>query len=219
MRQPGARLLLALGALCPLIACRSQGRSSPYAAADASAAAREAAVASAAAAKPRPQPSAMPVRAATFPEGPLLAIDAGKGVGPIRIGANVATIERLMGVPCEVKTAEVCRYIVRAVEFDLKNGIADRIVVHRHDRPAGPDASGRPQVYGVFNGVIPPGVAMGMVPSAVTEFLGKPTSTEPVTTPNDFNTIERDTYPGMVLEFDRYTNGKVLLGGVVIARK
>ena len=77
----------------------------------------------------------------------MLAIQAGQGVGPIRIGATVATIERLMAAPCEVKTESVCRYIKRAVEFDLdKSGVTDRIVVHRHDRPAGPDAKGEPQV-------------------------------------------------------------------------
>ena len=78
------------------------------------------------------------------PKAPSLAIQAGQGVGPIRIGATVATIERLMEAPCEVKTESVCRYIRRAVEFDLdKNGFTERIVVHRHDRPAGPDAQRR----------------------------------------------------------------------------
>jgi hypothetical protein len=159
--------------------------------------------------------------AAQLPEGPVLAIQAGQGVGPIRLGATVATIERLMEAPCEVKTASVCRYIRRAVEFDLdKNGITERIVVHRHDRPAGPDAKGEPQVYGFFNGGIPPGAGLGMIPKAVLDILGKPLSSERVTTANDFDTIDRDTYPGgMVLEYDEYKkNGKVMLGGVIISK-
>jgi len=156
-----------------------------------------------------------------LPEGPVLAIQAGQGVGPIRIGATVATIERLMGAPCEVKTASVCRYIRRAVEFDLdKNGVTERIVVHRHDRPAGPDAKGEPQLYGFFNGAIPPGVGLGMIPKAVLEMLGPPLSSERVTTANDFNTVDRDTYPnGMVLEYDEYKkSNRVMLGGVIITK-
>jgi hypothetical protein len=147
-----------------------------------------------------------------------LAIEAGKGVGPIRLGATVATIERLMAAPCEVKTADACRYIRRAVEFDLKNGVTDRIVVHRHDRPAGPDATGQPQVYGFFNGGIPPGVGLGMLPSAVKELMGEPQRVEKVTTQNDFDTIERAFYPGLELEFDTYKNGNVMLGGVIISK-
>jgi hypothetical protein len=153
-----------------------------------------------------------------LPEGPVLAIEAGKGVGPIRLGATVATIERLMAAPCEVKTVDACRYIRRAVEFDLKNGVTDRIVVHRHDRPAGPDAAGQPQVYGFFNGGIPPGVGLGMLPSAVKELMGEPLRVEKVTTQNDFDTIERTFYPGLELEFDIYKNGKEMLGGVIISK-
>jgi hypothetical protein len=150
-----------------------------------------------------------------------LAIQAGQGVGPIRIGATVATIERLMEAPCDVKTPEVCRYITRAVEFQLgKDGFTDRIVVHRHDRPAGLDAHGKPQLYGFFNGGIPPGAGLGMVPKAVLEIIGKPVSSERVNEKNPNNTIDRDTYPGgMVLEYDEYTNGRVMLGGVIITKK
>lgn len=164
-----------------------------------------------------------PVPASTVqvPEGPVLAIQAGQGVGPIRIGATVATIERLMAAPCEVKTESVCRYIKRAVEFDLdKNGVTERIVVHRHDRPAGPDAKGEPQRYGFFNGGIPPGVGLGMIPKAVIEILGPPLSSERVTGANDFKTVGRDTYPGgMVLEYDEYEkSGRVMLGAVIITK-
>ena len=167
-----------------------------------------------------PPPAPPPTSSVQMPVGPVLAIQAGQGVGPIRIGATVATIERLMAAPCEVKTPDVCRYIARAVEFHLgKDGFTDRIVVHRHDRPAGPDAQGKPQAYGFFNGGIPPGVGLGMVPKAVLEIIGKPLTSERVTENNPNNTITRDTYPGgMVLEYDVYTNGKVMLGGVIITK-
>jgi hypothetical protein len=177
------------------------------------------AVASASASASAPASAAAPhERTFEVPIGPRLAILAGRGIGPIRIGATVATIERLMEAPCEIKTADKCRYIVRAVEFELKDGATDRIVIHRHERPAGPDAEGKPQTYGFFNGGIPPYLGFGMIPSAILKVLGAPTSIEKVTTPNDFNTVERDTYPGMVLEYDRYTNGNVILGGAIITK-
>lgn len=162
---------------------------------------------------------ATPANTVRMPEGPVLAIQAGQGVGPIRIGATVATIERLMEAPCEVKAPDVCRYIVRAVEFHLDpKGFTDRIVIHRKDRAAGLDANGKPQTYGFFNGGIPPGVAFGMIPKAVIEMLGTPKSSERVTTPNEFHTIVRDTYPGMTLEYDEYANGKAILGGVILTK-
>ncbi len=152
------------------------------------------------------------------PVGPRLAILAGTGVGPIRFGATVATIERLMEAPCDVKTADKCRYITQAIDFELKDGVVDRMVINRKDRPAGPDAQGKPQTYGFFNGGIPPYLGLGMIPAALQKELGPPASIEKVTTPNDNETVERDTYPGMVLEYDRYTNGNIILGGVILTK-
>lgn len=213
MRSPGYRLRFGLAAVCGLFACKSHEQRSASASADAPPSSMQ----NSAPASSSVQRSA-PVSRPPSPVGPVLAIAAGKGVGPIRLGATVATIERLMDAPCEVQTADVCRYVVRAVEFDLKDGVTDRIVVHRHDRPAGTNAAGQTEVYGFFNGAIPPGVGLGMTPSAVLEALGKPTSTEAVTTANVNNTIERATYPGLVLEYDVYKNGKVMLGGIVIGK-
>ena len=50
--------------------------------------------------------------------------------------------------------------------------------------------------------------------------LFAPLVAERVTTANDFDTIDRDTYPGgMVLEYDEYKkSGKVMLGGVIISK-
>lgn len=160
----------------------------------------------------------LPRNSFQVPIGPRLAIQAGEGVGPIRIGATVATIERLMEAPCEIRKPDACRYITQAVEFELKDGVTDRIVIHRHERPAGPDAQGKPQIYGFFNGAIPPYIGFGMIPNAVLKVLGPPASVEQVTTPNDFNTVERDTYPGLVLEYDRYKNGNLILGGAIITK-
>ena len=215
MRLRAACCLLGLSPIVVISGCKSHTSSQAPVTPSASVAATSDAPPASVAAPVAPAPT----RTVQLPEGPVLAIEAGKGVGPIRLGATVATIERLMAAPCEVKTPDVCRYIKRAVEFDLKAGVADRIVVHRHDRPAGPDAKGQPQVYGFFNGGIPPGVGLGMLPSAVKEMMGDPLSVEKVTTQNDFDTVQRAFYPGLELEFDRYKNGTVMLGAVIIAKE
>jgi hypothetical protein len=137
----GAILLTALVALAP--ACKKHNRTGPAARASASAS-------SAGAARAAPAEWHPPV-----PSGPVLAILAGKGVGPIRIGATVATIERQMQKKCDVKTDKMCRYIDRAVEFDLENGEVKTIRVERPGRPAGKDQSGNERHYGIFHGAIP----------------------------------------------------------------
>src|SRR5678815_1872694 len=90
------------------------------------------------------------------PTGPLLAILAGQGLGPIRFGATRATIERLMEAPCDIASETMCRYIPRAIEFTLDKGVVSKIRVHRIGRSAGLDKSGKPATYGAFNGAIPP---------------------------------------------------------------
>lgn len=152
------------------------------------------------------------------PNGPMLAIEAGKGVGAIRIGATVATIERLMDKRCEVLTEALCRYITRGVDFHLVGGITNWIHVQRAGRPAGNDFRGEPVEFGFFNGAIPPDLRLGMIPSAIQEYLGPPERIEPVAQPNPASLVARDYYPGMVIEYDRYTNGKIIMGGVRIMK-
>ena len=217
MRSCAVWLLLGSSLSLAAFGCKSSKSASP----PATTASPSASVAVAPSKPPSevPAPAPPPMGSVQLPEGPVLAIQAGQGVGPIRIGATVKTIERLMEAPCEVKTPDMCRYVVRAVEFDLKDGVTERIVVHRHERPAGVDASGKPRTYGFFNGGIPPGVGLGMIPKAVYDIIGKPVSSERVTSKNDNNTIARDTYPGgMVLEYDEYSNGRVMLGAVIITK-
>jgi hypothetical protein len=214
MRVRAAWLMLGLETAMATFGCKSRVTAAPV---GASAAPAGSSVASVMIPVSAPSTSPLPTSTVQLPEGPILAIQPGQGVGPIRIGATVATIERLMAAPCEVKTPDVCRYIVRAVEFDLSNGVTQRIIVHRHDRPAGPDAKGQPQVYGFFNGGIPPGAGLGMIPEAVFKIIGPPQSLEKVSGTNDNNTVERAIYPGMVLEFDTYKNGRVMLGAVIIS--
>src|SRR4051812_45172747 len=136
----GTVLSLALG-------CQSKARSTPEPVASTSVGVPASLPSTGAVASASASPGPVPTSSVQLPQGPLLAIQAGRGVGPIRIGATVATINRLMEAPCEVQTPEVCRYIARGVEFWLdQKGVTDRIVVHRHERPAGLDAHGQPQL-------------------------------------------------------------------------
>jgi hypothetical protein len=150
------------------------------------------------------------------PSGPVLAILPGVGVGAIRLGASVGTIERLMDKPCEVLTDEICRYISRGVDFHLQGGYTDWIFVQRAGRPAGLDYRGEPVDFGFFNGAIPPDLRLGMIPKAIQQYLGPPERVEAVMEPNPSSTVARDYYPGAVIEYDRYTNGKIILSGVRI---
>jgi hypothetical protein len=155
------------------------------------------------------QPTSWPI-----PSGLRLAILAGKGVGPIRFGATVQTIERLMDLPCEIRTEDSCRYIARAIDFKLEDGVAVEMHLHRVERVATPEG----RTYGVFNGRTPEGVAFMMLPTGVDELLGKPTKTEPVRDPGPWGMVEIREYPGMRLEFDRLPTGKVILGGIVLTK-
>jgi hypothetical protein len=124
----------------------------------------------------------------------------------------VETIERLMQLPCEIRTPDSCRYIGRAIEFFLKDGVTVEMHIHRRDRPTTPEG----RVFGVFNGRTPEGVAFFMLPSATDELLGPPKKIEPVKEGGPWGTVEIRHYPGMRLEFDRISNGNVVLGGIVI---
>jgi hypothetical protein len=152
------------------------------------------------------------------PSGPRLPIEPGQGLGAIRLGATVGTIERLMDKRCEVVTDEVCRYITRGVDFHLHGDALSWIHVQRAGRPAGLDSSGEAAEFGFFNGAIPPDLRLGMVPSAIQEYLGPPERIEQVPQPNPASIVSRDYYPGLVIEYDRYTNGKIIMGGVRIMK-
>jgi hypothetical protein len=196
---------LLLSVLVSLAGCSKSKSSSQPDAAGATAA--NAATSASAKATPT-QPTSFPI-----PVGPPLGIFAGESVGPIYFGATVKTIERHMLKPCEILTESKCRYITRAVEFELKDGVVSAIYVHRHDRPANPGT------YGVFNGGIPPDLRFGMYAWAIQEHLGKPKRVEKVLGKNPFNTEERHYYEGLVLDYDRLPNGNLVLGGARVVKK
>lgn len=202
-------LLIAATLLVPILAglpgCRSKTEKKPVSAATPSASAKR-----------LPAP---PRRSWGMPSGPVLAVIPGRGVGPIRIGATVATIERLMELPCDVSTPEVCRYIGRGVEFLLEKGVTQSVHVHRAGRPAGKDKNGQDAEYGFFNGIIPPDLQLGMIPSAIQEYLGKPKEVQSREVLGEALNVEVHRYDGLRIEYDRLPNGNLVMGGIVIVNE
>lgn len=165
---------------------------------------------------PATKPSSVPK---LLPKGFRLAILAGQGVGPIRIGATVPTVERLMMGPCEERTETLCRYVSQGIEFELRSGETVAIQIHRPGRRVQGPGKHAAETYGLINAVIPPDVAVGMLPDAVQKVLGKPESIEKVTDAGVFETVERHSYEGLVLEYDRNAlNNNVILGGIRVVK-
>lgn len=155
-----------------------------------------------------------------IPVGISLPIVPGEGIGPIRFGANLETIERLLEQPCEEKRQEApdvlaCRYSAHAVEFFLKEGALERVRIHRLGRPFFKEP--KPD-FGIYNGRFQNGVSLGMLQPAVQELLGKPKAVRPVQEPGLFNTVELHEYPDVVLEYDRsQSSGQIVLGGIQLS--
>jgi hypothetical protein len=144
-------------------------------------------------------------------------VEAGAGLGPIRFGSTVATVERHMQTKCEELTDKYCRFISSGIELELTDGAVSGIVIHRFDRPV----DGNPKkLWGTFAGGIPPKVLMTMVPEAVIEQLGKPKRTETIKEANPNWTVRRDTYDGMVLDYDKNrANDRLMLGQVRVVKR
>lgn len=167
-----------------------------------------------------PRIVAKPARSAwPLPGGPRLAVMAGQGVGPIRFGATVDTIERQMGEKCEIITPVLCRFFGRALDFELLDGKVVRITAYRVDRPAGKDSTGKERVFGVFNGGIPPDLRLGMLPWAIQQHLGQPKRVEKLPGPGTDHVAEIHYYDGLVLDYDLLENGKLALGAIHVEKK
>lgn len=164
--------------------------------------------------EPPTVPARPPVKRAV---GPSYAVEPGLGLGPIRFGSTVATVERHMDAKCEELTDKYCRYITSGIELELTNGAVSGISIHRYQRPVAGDAS---KTWGMFRGGIPPKIFMMMVPEAVIEQLGKPKRTEAVKEDNPNWTVRRDYYDGMVLEYDKNrVNDRLMLGEIRIVKR
>ncbi|HEX4334419.1 MAG TPA: hypothetical protein VH062_00820 [Polyangiaceae bacterium] len=150
-----------------------------------------------------------------LPSGPPLEILAGQGVGAIRLGATVPTIERLMGTPCEFKTDTACRYVGRAVEFFLDDqGATKEIHIHRVERPTTPEG----RTFGVFNGRMANSLTLMMIPTGVKGLIGPPLKTEQVTNGGPAGTVEIDDYDGLRIEYDKLPPDRTVVGGIDIVK-
>ena len=156
-----------------------------------------------------------------IPVGISLPILPGEGVGPIRFGASLETIERLIAQPCDEKRQDApnvlaCRYSAQAIEFFLTEGALSGVRIHRLGRPFLKD----PQPdFGIYNGRFQSGASLAMLQPAVQELLGKPQAVRSVKEPGafntaGFNTVELHDYDGFVLEYDKSQSGQIVLGGV-----
>jgi hypothetical protein len=150
--------------------------------------------------------------------GSGMPILPGQGVGPIRFGATKQTIERLMGAPCDESTETRCLYVGRALDFKLEGGVVTEIRVSRKGREAKRAPDGSILEYGFFNGALLPDLYFGMHPTAIQEHLGPPQKVEPITPLGPDGFAERHVYDGVTLEFDRWSNGNLLLGAVVLTK-
>ena len=149
------------------------------------------------------------------PIGPMLGILPGKGVGAIRFGATKETVERMLQSKCAEWQDNVCRYSAHAVDFHFTDGVVSEIHIQGDER----QFSDKPGVtYGVFNGRFADGAALGMYPQFVIETLGEPKRKETVSPGGKFPTVERHYYDDMVLEYDKLSNGNVVLAGVILTR-
>ncbi len=147
-----------------------------------------------------------------------LPILPGQGIGPVRFGATKQTIERLMGAPCDDETETLCRYVGRAVDFKLEAGAATEIRVSRKGREAKRAADGSIIEYGFFNGAILPDLYFGMQPGALQEQLGPPQKIEKITPIGSDGFSERHIYDGITLEYDLWSNGKLVLGAAILTK-
>lgn len=142
----------------------------------------------------------------------------GEGVGPIRFGATKQTIERLMGAPCDDATETLCRYVGRAVDFKLEGGVLTEIRVSRKGREAKRAPDGSIIEYGFFSGAFLPDLYFGMHPAAMQEGLGKPLKVEKISPPGPDGFSERHFYDGVVLEYDLWSSGNLILGAATLTK-
>jgi hypothetical protein len=150
--------------------------------------------------------------------GMAFPILAGQGIGPVRFGATKATVERLMGGPCDDATETLCRYVGRAVDFKLDKGTVTEIRISRKGREAKRAPDGSIIEYGFFNGAILPDLYFGMQPGALQEVLGAPQKIEKISPVGADGFAERHVYDGITLEYDAWSNGKLVLGAAILTK-
>lgn len=156
------------------------------------------------------------VKGHQYPIGPRLVFVPGKGVGAIRFGATVETIERHMEAPCDQKTPERCLYVRQAVEFFLKDGVLVRLESHRRDRKVDGAPPDKDQYFGSVRGILPPKIMMGLHEHVVIEEYGEPDKKESIEPPGPDGLVARHYYDGVILEYDKIENGNTVLASIEI---
>lgn len=154
---------------------------------------------------------------------PPLSVIPGEGLGPVRFGATLATIERLLNAPCTEKIPAndtqnlVCRYRAHAVEFHIKDGAVHKMHAHGSERSFGEAVNANRDTYGIFNGMVAPGIALGMYKKVVSKELGPAQRVETLEQ-EGVGVVARHHYQGMTLEYDRLKNGNIVLASVILEK-
>jgi hypothetical protein len=123
-----------------------------------------------------------------------------------------------MSAPCDDATETLCRYVGRAIEFKLEAGVVTEIRISRKGREAKKAADGSIIEYGFYNGALLPDLYFGMQPGALQEHLGAPQKIEKVTPMGADGFSERHVYDGVTLEYDLWSNDKLVLGAAVLTK-
>lgn len=166
------------------------------------------AVGSAASSSAAPSPAkSAPVPVYFEAVGPELLVAPGRGLSAIRFGTNFEMLERQMGRSCEVRTETRCLFMEQAVDFTMKDGVVSGIKTYRKDRLV-PGLA--PRVFGIFKGALPPSIQFGLHRHIVAqEIEQKPERTEEIKHGAE-GLVAREFYPGLVIEYDRLSNGNVV---------
>jgi hypothetical protein len=213
-----------LSLLCALCGCNPKRSGTTHAAASTSASAESSVPAGSAPTKTASTATPVPttrLKPPVFhiPVGPAFGVEPGVGMGPIRFGATVATVERLMDQPCVERTKDACYYPNHALDFLFEDGVLARIHIHGEERPFKNDGSG--YTYGIFNGKLLNGVELGMYREYVEQLMGPPPKGHDVklgTAPRGFQTVYVGEYPGITMEYDKLKNGNVVLAGMALTK-
>jgi hypothetical protein len=123
-----------------------------------------------------------------------------------------------MGAPCEDASDTLCRYVGRGVDFKLEGGVTKEIRISRKGREAKRAPDGSIIEYGFFNGAIMPDLYFGMQPGAIQEYLGAPQKIEKIEPMGADAFSERHVYDGITLEYDAWSNGKLVLGAAILTK-
>jgi hypothetical protein len=203
-----------IGGLVLTSGCRSSARE------DQPGAAKEQAATKAVASGGAPGAS-QPVESRGKPTGPGLLVYVGKGVGPLRFGAYVSTIERLLRAPCDYRTEIRCVQFDRALDLTLEDGVLSKIRVESPEHVPlglGPKELGvnAGRTFGAFNGLLEPKIVFGLHKHIVEEEYGKPKSEDAVKLEGPTGLIARAHYDHITFEYERIGNGNTILTAFVM---